>query len=329
MRTIAYVVFAAALGWMGSAAIGYGQTPLLAGKIVPRPLYRDPPFDAPTDPVFCYNAEQKKWFMYYTARRAAAEDAPGVTWIHGTNIGMAESSDGGATWTYRGTADIRYGKDAHPHDYTYWAPEVIWSGGTYHMFLSFVPGIFSDWNHPREIVHLTSKDGVRWDAVGKVDLQSDRVIDACVMQLADGRWRMWYKDERKPKSLSYADSPDLMRWEPKGNAVTDRNGEGPKVFHWKGKYWLVADTWASGMRVWSWDDCEHWQPQEETLLGSHGDVVVSGGRAWWFYFGGGQARGRRTAINVVELSVKEGRLLAGDPEGATYIDLKGEREEEK
>src|ERR1039457_4664063 len=87
-----------------------GQSPALnptaAGKLAPRPLYRDPPFDAPTDPVLCFNAEQKKWFMYYTARRATAVDAPGVTWIHGSNIGMAESSDGGATWTYRGIADI-------------------------------------------------------------------------------------------------------------------------------------------------------------------------------------------------------------------------------
>jgi hypothetical protein len=66
-----------------------------AGKLVPRPLYRDPSFDAPTDPVLCFNAEQGKWFMYYTARRATATDAPGVSWIHGTNIGMAESSDDG------------------------------------------------------------------------------------------------------------------------------------------------------------------------------------------------------------------------------------------
>jgi hypothetical protein len=34
------------------------------------------------------------------------------------------------------------------------------------MFLSFVPGIFDDWNHPREIVHLTSADGVKWEAIG-------------------------------------------------------------------------------------------------------------------------------------------------------------------
>jgi hypothetical protein len=138
------------------------------------PLYRDPPFDAPTDPVLCFNAEQTKWFMYYTACRAAATNAPGVTWIYGSNIGMAESSDGGATWTHRGTADISYGKDKHPNDYTYWAPEVIWVAGTYHMFLTFVPGIFTNWNYPREIVHLTSTNGVKWDAPGPVDLKPAR-----------------------------------------------------------------------------------------------------------------------------------------------------------
>jgi len=314
------------------------------GKLVPRPLYRDPPFDAPTDPVLCFNAEQDKWFMYYTARRATAENTPGVTWVHGSNIGMAESSDGGATWTYRGTADISYGKDAHPSDYTYWAPEVIWHDGVYHMFLSFVPGVFTDWNHPREIVHLTSKDGVKWDTVGPVDLQSERVIDACVIQLADGTWRMWYKDERRPRPLSYADSPDLYKWQTRGNAVTDLSGEGPKVIHWKGRYWLIADCWANGMRVWSSEDCLNWKLQEEALYGSHGDVVISGDRAWWFYFGGPrgpataqaapgtpapQRRGRTTAINVVELSVVDGKLIAPDPEQPTYIRLESMREREK
>lgn len=104
------------------------------GKLAPRPLFRDPPFDAPTDPVLCFNAEAGKWYMYYTARRAAATDAPGVSWVHGSNIGMAESSNGGATWTYKGTADISDGKDEHPRDYTYWAPEVIWDKGIYSLF---------------------------------------------------------------------------------------------------------------------------------------------------------------------------------------------------
>ncbi len=318
--------------------LAWAQTPSAApapaGKIAPKPLYRDPVFDAPTDPVLCFNAELNKWFMFYTARRATAPNTPGVTWVHGSNIGVAESVDG-AQWTYRGVADIRYGKDAHPNDYTYWAPEVIWYQGTYHMYLSFVPGIFRDWNHPREIVHLTSKDAIKWDAVGPLDLKSDKVIDPCVIQLANGNWRMWYKDERNPNPISYADSPDLYRWEAKGSAVTDRKGEGPKVIHWKGKYWLIADTWASGMRVWSSDDCLNWKPQEETLLGSHGDAVISGGRAWWFYFAPLPPAGtavpgpqRTDAIYVVELQVAGGKLIARDRNGETYIDLKPEREAE-
>lgn len=47
-------------------------------------------------------------------------------------------------------------------------------------------------------------------------------------------------------------------------------------------------------------------------------------RAWWFYFGGR----RRSEIDVVELSVVDGKLVAGDPTRPTYIDLKLEREQE-
>ena len=61
------------------------------------------------------------------------------------------------------------------------------------------------------------------------------------------------------------------------------------------------------------------------MIGSHGDVVVSGDRAWWFYFSGG----RRAAIDVVELRVADGKLVPGDPDQPTYIDLKPEREQEK
>ena len=325
------------------------------GKLAPRPLYRDPPFDAPTDPVFCFNAESNRWLMYYTQRRATAIDAPGVTWIHGTKIGMAESRDGGATWNYIGEAKITYGQDQHPSDYTYWAPEVIWVDGLYHMFLSYVPGIFDNWNHPREIVHLISKDGIDWKTAGPVDLSSDKVIDACVIQLPSGDWRMFYKDERRPRALSYADSPDLYKWQAKGSAVTDRNGEGPKVIRWQGKYWLIADTW-SGQGVWSSDDCESWTPQDSVLIGNHGDVVIDGDRAWWFYFGGQRGRnpninwaidpatkppgaqptsrpanerGRTTAVNVVELKVIDGKLMYEDPSQPTYINLASEREAEK
>jgi hypothetical protein len=83
--------------------------------------------------------------------------------------------------------------------------------------------------------------------------------------------------------------------------------------------------------VWSSDDCTNWKLQGQALFGHHGDVVVSGDRAWWFYFDGPNSipGPRRTAINVVELSVADGKLLPGNPDEPTYIDLKSEREEER
>ncbi len=330
------------------------------GKIAAHPLFRDPVFDNATDPVFTYNAETKRWMMYYTQRRGGT-----IALIHGSKIGVAASDDGGATWKYLGTADITYGQDLYPTNYTYWAPEVIWVENQYHMFLAFVPGIFNDWNHPREIVHLTSKDGMKWTTIGKIDLKSNKVIDPCVIQLPSGDWRMFYKDEARPRHVCYADSHDLYTWEAKGNAVTDRSGEGEKCFHWQGKYWLMADTdRPMGQAVWVSDDCTHWTPQESSIYGSHGDVVVSGGRAWWFYFGGQRDRNINWAvipgegaltysdapaflptnapampqadrahqsevINVVELKVIDGKLMFTNPNRPTYIDLKPERELEK
>jgi hypothetical protein len=118
----------------------------------------------------------------------------------------------------------------------------------------------------------------------------------------------------------------LITWEAKGSCVINFNGEGPKALHWKGKYWLIADCWRNGMRVWISDDCLNWTMQDKTLLGSHGDVVVSGDRAWWFYF---TERGRRAAIDVVELRVSDDQLTPGDPRQPTFIDLKSEREQER
>jgi hypothetical protein len=353
MKRYLSLVFGVSIALTGLLGAETAATP--AGKVAARPLFRDPVFDHPTDPVLTYNAESHRWLMYYTQRRGG-----GIPLIHGTKIGIAASEDGGASWSYLGTADITYRQDEFPTNYTYWAPEVIWANGKYHMFLSFVPGIFSDWNHLREIAHLTSTNGIKWDTVGKIDLKSNKVIDACVIQLPDGTWRMFFKDEARPHYVCYADSPDLYQWEAKGNAVTDRNGEGEKVFHWQGKYWLLADTdrpW--GQAVWSSDDCMHWTPQESTFYGNHGDIVVSGGRAWWFYFGGqpigtvhwavipsnepastntladvaateAERSGRGSiSINVVEVKVIDSKLRYTNPNQPTYIDLMPEREVER
>ena len=66
-----------------------------AGADAAKPLFRDPVHDGAADPVVVWNPHEKKWFMFYTNRRAnvPADQTPGVTWVHGTRIGIAESSD--------------------------------------------------------------------------------------------------------------------------------------------------------------------------------------------------------------------------------------------
>jgi hypothetical protein len=63
------------------------------GKLADKPLFRDPVYDGAADPAIIWNQKEKEWFIFYTNRRANAKDATGVTWVHGTRIGIAESSD--------------------------------------------------------------------------------------------------------------------------------------------------------------------------------------------------------------------------------------------
>jgi hypothetical protein len=308
-----------------------------AGTLAPKPLFRDPVYDGAADPVVIWNKKEKKWFMFYTNRRATDTTAQGVTWVHGTRIGIAESVDG-ATWRYRDTANINYRPTPQ---YTHWAPDVVEDKGVYHMFLTYVPGIFTDWNHPRNILHLTSSDLLNWKYESTLKLATDKVIDASVYHMPDGTWRMWYNNERDGKSIYYADSPDLYTWQEKGKALAER-GEGPKVFQWKGRYWMVIDKW-KGLGVYSSTDLKQWQAQPERLLelpgqgpfdqaiGGHPDVVVQGDRAYLFYFthpartqGTPSAAAtidtKRSLIQVVELHYKDGSITANRDQ-PTYIKL--------
>ncbi|WP_251742194.1 exo-alpha-sialidase [Gramella sp. AN32] len=297
-------------------------------NIADKPLFRDPVFDGAADPVIIWNPSEQKHFMFYTNRRAKADTLSGVSWVHGTKIGIAESSDGGATWKYRETANINYPflKDSES---TFWAPEVITHKGTYHMYLSIVPGIFEDWYHPRDIVHFTSEDLLNWYYKSTLDLSSERVIDASVFKLPDGRWRMYYNNENDNKSIYYADSSDLYHWNDSGKKVIEESGEGAKIFRWKNKNWLIFDSW-DGLSVYSSEDFENWKKQENNILqnpgtgnddkvkGGHPDVVVKGDRAFIFYFthpgrtpennGIDNYETRRSSIQVAELEYKNGEI---------------------
>jgi hypothetical protein len=264
-----------------------------------RPLFRDPVHDGAADPVVIWNNHTATWWMFYTNRRANNPALPDIAWVHGTHLGIAESRDGGATWTYHGIARIDLPADFGPaSEVAHWAPEIIAHEGTYHMYLTVVPGIFTDWQHPRALVHLTSPDLATWTYRSTLRLTSDRVIDACVLRLPSGRWRMWYNDERAGKAINAAESDDLFHWTDLGLVTLPdrRPGEGPKVFHFADACWMIVDEWC-GQAVYRSTDALAWtrQPGENLLardgtgpddtgIGAHADVVVNDGRAWIFYF---------------------------------------------
>jgi len=316
------------------------------GNVAPKPLFRDPVFDGAADPVVIWNPQVRRWWMFYTNRRANVPGLSGVAWVHGTKVGIAESADQGATWSYVGPAEIALPKELGGDEPTHWAPDVITApDGVHHMFLTVVPGVFENWEHPRTIVHLTSTDLRHWSGARALALASDRVIDACVHRLADGTWRLWYNNERDHKSIYHADSPDLTTWTDRGKVqgVGERPGEGPFVFDWQGHSWMLVDLW-KGLGVYRSDDLLHWTAQSPNLLagpghgaddgvnGGHPAVVVSGGRAFLFYFTHPGRAGtikpedkqslelRRSSIQVVELAEKAGELSC-DRDRPTRIQL--------
>ncbi len=262
---------------------------LYAQKPAPKPLFDDPAYHGAADPVIIYNKAKKKWWMLYTNRRASINDST-VQWVHGTRIGIAESKDG-RTWKYVDTANINYRPD---EGYTHWAPDVTEYNGTYHMYLTYVPGTFKDWSHPRVIVHLTSTDLKNWNYQSTLKLVNEKVIDASVYKVNDSLWRMWYNNEKDGKSIYYAESSDLYHWTDKGKAIATR-GEGPKVFYWHDKYFMIVDAW-KGMEVFSSGDLLNWKKQPQRILenpgkgkddqaiGGHCDVVVNNGKAYVYYF---------------------------------------------
>ena len=162
----------------------------------PKPLFRDPIHDGAADPVVVWNPAAQRWWMFYTNRRANVPGLSGVAWVHGTRIGIAESTDG-ARWSYVGTADIPLPVEVGGKEPTLWAPEIVTGpDGGQHMFLTVVPGIFENWRHPRLIVHLTRADLRHWTYSSTLEQASDRVIDAGVAALPGGGWRLWYNNQR-------------------------------------------------------------------------------------------------------------------------------------
>ena len=318
-------------------------------KQPPAPLYRDPLYDGAADPTIIYNRQDREWWIVYTQRRASI-DGPGAAYGHGTDIGTA-SSRNGRHWCYRGILEgLRFERGHN----SFWAPEVIWHAGRYHMYVTYVRGVSSDWYCPggrieHSIVHMTSANLWDWRKESVLPLSSERVIDACVHRLPDGRWRLWYKDECDHAHTWAADSPDLFHWQVAGPVITDCEHEGPNVFQWRGSYWMVVDAW-KGLAVYRSPDAQRWTRQadilgqpgkrpEDGVIGQHADVLVQGDQAYIIYFthpgrtrevpervyGVEPYETRRTVLQVARLEM-QGETLACDRDRPFDFDRRPEEE---
>jgi len=157
-----------------------------------------------------------------------------------------------------------------------------------------------------------------WKFESVLPLSSDRVIDACVYEISQGVFKMWYKDEANHSHTYSAISEDLYHWKVLGPEVTDVPHEGPNVFEFGGVKWLITDHW-NGLGVYSSDDFTVWTRKKDILdepgsrnwdnaAGHHADIVVCNGEAYIFYFTHPDSetappeRGLRAGVQVARLT---------------------------
>lgn len=314
------------------------------GVLAPKPVFRDPVYDGAADPVVIWNPFQKKWWMYYTNRRATETHLPGVSWVFKTPIGIAESMDG-ANWTYAGTANFPdLPAEAGGQDATLWAPDIVYGDdGKWHMYLSIQAGVAERWGKvPGFIAHLTSGNMRDWKYERRFDLPIGS-YDADVIKMPDNMWRMYYKDPTNGAStFYYLESKDLYEWS-QPQRVMSYKSEGPIVFNWKGFYWMILCD-GKGFSTFRSKDTLEWNLQpggslmpdgagtgvDDVTNALHGEILISNNRAYLYYFTHpgrlGEAKHkdtyeqRRSSIQVVELQLKNGWLKA-DRNVPTYLNL--------
>lgn len=289
--------------------------PIPEGEVHSKP-FLDPEWAGSADPCMVWNEKAGEYFVYYTARRANLKDYKGVEWMHGSAIGIASTKDG-RTWTYRGTCkgDDNLGSPLQA-PCSWWAPHVLEHDGTYHMYVSWVDGIYPAWKFGTAwIKHFTSTDGINWKFRSRLTLTSERCIDPAVYRIGD-KWWMWFKDRGKIKT---AVSDDLHKWSARGQAFKQPcQYEAPFVTGWNGKYYMIVDTMKTGLNVYRSDTGTGGWTYLNRLpfTASHGGVYELGDRRLLVCHRRATGPGtdpenkRQTQILIAELTVNDdGKLV--------------------
>jgi hypothetical protein len=288
------------------------------------PLFDDPEWHGATDPFVIWHPGRKLWFMYYTQRRATLPNPNGVSWVHGSKIGIATSPDG-INWTFAGTAkgdhdltDPLAAQGAGPEPgITWWAPGFVFENNLIHMYVTRVDGVYTNWTGKRNIVHFTSEDGLTFKYVSTAQLSSERVIDASVYKIA-GTWYMVYKDEAAGSRTTRSESKDMDTWTNARQVSPDGSQEAPLVFRWKNAWWLIVDAVSNrGLRMYkSENGIDGWQYISTVLadrngtrpkdnnVGHHPGIVVQGEagkeQCLVYYF---THQGNQTVIQLAEIEM--------------------------
>ena len=202
-------------------------------------------------------------------RRASDSKLLNRSWCFGTDIGLAVSQDLGITWKYQGP--VR-GLKFEGGTNTFWAPDVFRApDGTWHLFVTYIKGVIAKWGGAQKVAHYTAKSLYGpWRFSGLVPGLTN-VLDPDVIQLPDGRFKMFFKDIRNRGQTGAALSTDLSAWRRLSRMETDgmmlMPHEAPNVFFWKGYYWLLIDPMsAAGIFVLRSSDAATWVRQKEPLL---------------------------------------------------------------
>jgi hypothetical protein len=294
------------------------------------PLYRDPVFDGAADPSIIWDSTKNQWYMFYTQRRANMTKLKSVEYCYGTAIGIATSKNYGVTWEYSGVLSLPQPDDGLN---TFWAPQVVYEASSkkYHMFVTYIKGVYVDWGGEPDIFHYESYNMEDWTFINKIGTQG--CIDAYVFQLDNGQWKMWYKDQKRGSLTYTATSDDMLNWTHSNKNEGGNNPhEGPIIFKWKKKFWMITDMW-EGLDVYSSKDTKNWEYNntilgepgarpDDNINGRHADIVISNNNAYIVYFTHpGRVyfqnkevyeesyRYRRSSIQIAELELVNDKMI--------------------
>ncbi len=156
------------------------------------PIVPAPPCDHNSDPDLVYNPANDKLYLYYT-RQARSKRCTGQN----TNDILLLTSADGVRWSAPQPV-MHWNLDSYP---LFLSPAVVLVNGTFHMWTAAGSGV----------LHATSKDGITWSPVQKVDLAATPWhLDVLYV---DKQYVMDYVDSPNAGShLMLATSNDGLQW---------------------------------------------------------------------------------------------------------------------